>query len=173
MKNLIKGFTLIELLVVLVIVSLLTVLSYRYYGPVKIRAYNVVALIDMRNIRTAMEAEYADYLRYPSSIVKKNKKHDWLSSKDILKGDVIDFVTSKNIYVYYKANSAGSIYLCAVKHLQGNRVYLSGSKVSKTYYMENSLTDIEISQPKIISLLPPVYFDDKLIKSNKSIWKSL
>lgn len=55
-----RGFSLIELLVVIAIVSILSGLAIPQYKIYKQRAFDMVALSDLRNIATAEEAYFVD-----------------------------------------------------------------------------------------------------------------
>jgi type IV pilus assembly protein PilA len=60
-----KGFTLIELLVVVAIIAILAAIAIPQFAAYRTRAYNSSAESDLRNLKTTMEAYYADYQRYP------------------------------------------------------------------------------------------------------------
>jgi prepilin-type N-terminal cleavage/methylation domain-containing protein len=60
-----KGFTLLDVLTVVAIVCVLSsmaVLQFRNYHQ---KANNAAALNDLRNVKSALEAYYADYHNYP------------------------------------------------------------------------------------------------------------
>ncbi len=60
-----KGFTLVELLVVVAIIGILAAIAIPQFAAYRTRAYNGSTQSDLRNFKTAMEAYYADYQRYP------------------------------------------------------------------------------------------------------------
>jgi type IV pilus assembly protein PilA len=60
-----KGFTLIELLIVVAIIAILAAIAIPQFGAYRIKAYNSAAEADLRNLKTALEAYYADAQNYP------------------------------------------------------------------------------------------------------------
>ena len=65
MKNQ-KGFTLVELLVTVAIIGVLASMAIPLYSLYKKKAYNAMALSDLRNAFTAQEAYYIDHGEYRS-----------------------------------------------------------------------------------------------------------
>ena len=60
-----KGFTLIELLIVVAIIGILASIAIPQFARYRERAYNASAQSDLRNLRTDLEAFFADNFRYP------------------------------------------------------------------------------------------------------------
>ena len=60
-----KGFTLIELLVVVAIIGILAAIAIPQFAKYRQSAFNSAAQSDMRNVKTALEAFYADNQEYP------------------------------------------------------------------------------------------------------------
>ena len=60
-----SGFTLIELLVVIAIIAILAAIAIPQYAKYRQSANNAVAKSDLANLRTAVEAYYADNSVYP------------------------------------------------------------------------------------------------------------
>lgn len=61
-----KGFTLIELLIVVAIIAILAAIAIPQFSAYRIKAYNSAAEADLRNLKTALEAYYADAQHYPN-----------------------------------------------------------------------------------------------------------
>ena len=60
-----KGFTLIELLIVVAIIGILAAIAIPQFASYRQKAYNSAAQSDLKNLKTAMEAYYADNQEYP------------------------------------------------------------------------------------------------------------
>jgi prepilin-type N-terminal cleavage/methylation domain-containing protein len=60
-----KGFTLIELLVVIAIIAILAAIAIPQFAAYRMRSYNAAAESDVRNLKTSMEAYFADHQQYP------------------------------------------------------------------------------------------------------------
>ncbi len=59
-----KGFTLIELLIVVAIIGILAAIAIPQFAAYRERAFNSAAQSDLRNFKTAMEADYSDNFEY-------------------------------------------------------------------------------------------------------------
>jgi len=66
MKKNQKGFTLIELLIVVAIIAILAAIAIPQFSAYRVKAYNAAAEADIRNLKTALEAFYADAQQYPN-----------------------------------------------------------------------------------------------------------
>jgi prepilin-type N-terminal cleavage/methylation domain-containing protein len=60
-----RGFTLVELLIVVAIIGILAAIAIPQFAAYRIRSFNASAQSDVRNMRTDMEAYYADNFNYP------------------------------------------------------------------------------------------------------------
>jgi len=133
-----KGFTLIELLVVISIITILAAISVPQFAKYRVRAYNVTAISDLRNIKTTLEAEYVDLLAYPDGPLDGSEDGSGVSAV------MGDFMPSNHVEVVYTAAVAGDdpqMYVLATKHRDGNRVYGTSSHASLLYYKENADDD--------------------------------
>ena len=63
-----QGFTLIELLIVVVITGLLAAIAIPKFFNSKEKAYDAVAVHELRGLVTLAEAYFAENLDYPSSV---------------------------------------------------------------------------------------------------------
>ena len=60
-----SGFTLIELLIVIAIIGILASIAIPQFASYRQKSYNAAAQSDLRNVKTNLEAYYADYQHYP------------------------------------------------------------------------------------------------------------
>jgi len=67
-----KGFTLIELLIVVVIIGILAAIAIPKFANTKEKAYIAAMKSDLRNLVTAQESYFADYVTYTSSQANLN-----------------------------------------------------------------------------------------------------
>ncbi|MDY6822093.1 MAG: prepilin-type N-terminal cleavage/methylation domain-containing protein [Deferribacterota bacterium] len=129
-----KGFSLIELMISLLIVLILFILSVEYYKPLMKRAYNYVALSDLRNFATALEGSYIDKMGYPKALVD-NLTGEWLPENVFrLIDDTIGYMPSKDVLVYYDSDGLEN-YIIATKHVKGDKIYIKTSMTSSIYYI--------------------------------------
>ena len=61
-----KGFTLIELMIVIAIIGILAAIAIPQFSSYRAKAYNSAAVSDARNMRTDLEAYYAEWEMYPN-----------------------------------------------------------------------------------------------------------
>ena len=60
-----KGFTLIELLIVVAIIGILAAIAIPQFASYRMRGFNAGANSDLKNMKTSLEAYFADNQRYP------------------------------------------------------------------------------------------------------------
>ena len=60
-----KGFTLIELMIVIAIIGILAAIAIPQFSRYRAKSYNSASLADARNLRTDLEAYYAEWESYP------------------------------------------------------------------------------------------------------------
>ena len=60
-----KGFTLVEILIVVSIIGILATIAIPAYLNQRAKGYNAAALADAKNVKTSLEAFYAEVHRYP------------------------------------------------------------------------------------------------------------
>ena len=61
-----KGFTLIELMIVIAIIGILAAIAIPQFSAYRTKSYNSAGQADMRNVKTVLEAFYADAQQYPA-----------------------------------------------------------------------------------------------------------
>ncbi len=67
-----RGFTLIELLIVVAIIAILAAIAIPQFAKYKERAARSTAVSDATNLASEIEAYYADYDSYPTSVSGSN-----------------------------------------------------------------------------------------------------
>jgi len=60
-----KGFTLIELMIVIAIIGILAAIAIPQFASYRAKSFNSASVSDIRNIRTDLEAYYAENEAYP------------------------------------------------------------------------------------------------------------
>jgi type II secretion system protein G len=63
-----KGFTLIELLIVIVIIGILAAIAIPKFATTKEKAYLTAMKSDLRNLATAEEAYFSDWIAYTTNV---------------------------------------------------------------------------------------------------------
>ena len=171
-----KAFTLIELMVVLLIIYILVILSFVYYKPIMKRAYNLVALSDLRNFTVSLEYSYIDNMSYPKCLID-NISREWLPPSAFQLDDSIGFIPSKNVIVYYDSDGKEA-YLLATKHIKGDKVFIKSSNSSRIYSMyidvDNKSDNTTLSIfPDIVLPEPSPLINDYYFSEHKQVFNPL
>lgn len=172
----VSSFTLVELLVVLLIIYVLVILSFIYYKPIMKRAYNSVALSDLRNFTIYLEAAYIDNMSYPECLID-NISRGWLPSSAFELDDSIGFIPSKDVIVYYDSN-AGEDYILATKHMKGDKMFIKSSNASRIYSIDidndTKRNDDSVTiYPVIVLPEPSPLLNDYYFTEHKNIFNPL
>lgn len=61
-----KGFTLIELMIVIAIIGILAAIAIPQFSSYRAKSFNTASVSDVRNLRTDLEAYYAEWEQYPN-----------------------------------------------------------------------------------------------------------
>lgn len=77
------GFTLIELMIVIAIIGILAAIAIPQFTAYRTRSFNAAANTDLRNLATAQEAYYADYLDYCNSVGRLCGTYGAITSKGV------------------------------------------------------------------------------------------
>ncbi len=142
-----RGFTLIELLVVIAIIAILAAIAIPQFAKYRVKAYNAAAESDLRQIRTTLEALYADYYTYGTDDVT-DATGTFSIATTVNSGNTSSTTTYATIGL-----STGVIadlkledqhYTVATGHKAGNRVFCGDSDASRIYYKEVASSDLPI-----------------------------
>ena len=121
MERVRKGFTLIELLVVVAIIAILAAIAIPQYAKYRRKAFNAAAESDLRNLKTAMEAAYADTEEYPTINNCTAGPVNEIS-------DNVTTGVSKGVTVCI--DSGGQHYSAASEHVSGDVIYTTSDNTT-------------------------------------------
>jgi hypothetical protein len=132
------------------------------------RAYDLVALSDLRNFTVTLEYSYIDNMSYPKCLID-NISREWLPPNAFELDDSIGFIPSKDVIVYYNSNG-GEDYILATKHIMGDKIFIKSSNASRIYSIDidndterndDSVTIFpDITLPEPSPLLNDYYFTE-------------
>ncbi len=129
-----RGFTLIELLVVIAIIAILAAIAIPQFAKYRVRAFNSAAQSDLKNVRTTMEAIYANFQTYGNISIPSATQNARLLDTTV----GIDENVSLSRGVHLSVYSAGTHYMAGTYHEQGDRIFCADSDVSNIYYTQLS-----------------------------------
>lgn len=127
-----KGFTLIELLVTVAIIGILASIAIPAFSDYKKRAFDAAAISDLRNLKTAQEAYYAD-------------NQDYYFGDGDLSSILPGFILSSNVVVTLDAG-ADNLYIAASEHQKSENIFCydhSRDDINKEFilYNKSSVSD--------------------------------
>lgn len=143
-----KGFTLVELLIAVAIVGILAAIAIPQFDAYRRRAYNAAANSDLRNVRTAEEAMFAEYQDYGSSAIIPLSLS--ITLVGATSGASQTVVISSGVYTGAKVlESSGRnvTYTAAAKHTNGDSGFGTEAEIQGLYrnsfipagiYLQNS-----------------------------------
>ncbi|HEU5175703.1 MAG TPA: prepilin-type N-terminal cleavage/methylation domain-containing protein [Gemmatimonadaceae bacterium] len=111
-----KGFTLIELLIVVVIIGILAAIAIPKFANTKEKAYVASMKSDLKNMSTAQEAYFADYLKYFSG--SASNAGGISTPLVVTTGAVVDtvFAASSGVTVTVSVNADSSGWQAKAEH---------------------------------------------------------
>lgn len=130
-----KGFTLIELLIVVAIIGILAAIAIPQFSAYRQRAYNSAGQSDLRNFKTAMEADFADNQQYQ---VIADATFNSTGTTATVTGILSQYKTSTNVDLL--VDSEVGEYAAVSSHLNGDRVFGSSSNESVLYRLVDGKT---------------------------------
>ncbi len=101
-----RGFTLIELIIVVVIIGILASIAIPKFGTTKEKAYVAGMKADLRNMVTAQEAYFADWVTYASTTTNL--------SYNVSTGNTVNLVSSSGSGWSATATNTGTAKTCGI-----------------------------------------------------------
>ncbi|MGB9823957.1 MAG: type IV pilin protein [Candidatus Hydrothermia bacterium] len=156
-----RGFTLIELLIVLSIFSILITVAIAFFKHSRISAFNATAEYDLTNVRTFLEAIYAEYKTYPEVLRNPETGRVLLEVRIGDETDTVTFLTSRSVFIQVKEDPLRSSYTAIAKHKSGDTYFGIDSDSPHMYFKQNNsyvggVEDVFLPDPT----LGQVDFDD-------------
>ncbi len=131
-----KGFTLIELMIVVAIIGILAAIAIPQFSSYRVKAFNAAALSDLHTVKLAEESQYADSQTYGKTAAASATVAQGTGAAVAVGSAFIGtnaLGLSKNVKADASTDSAGTTYIAAAGHLQGNLDYGFDSDAAPTY----------------------------------------
>ncbi len=125
-----RGFTLIELLVVIAIIAILAAIAIPQFAKYRLRAFNSAAESDLRNIRTTMEAVFADYQTYGTVSINNGNQNVTIADSSVGFNETVGLSSGVYVDLYSNVNQ----YLAGSVNQKGDRKFCADSDVSNLYW---------------------------------------
>ena len=133
-----RGFTLIELLVVIAIIAILAAIAIPQFAKYRVRAFNSAAESDLRNIRTTLEAVFADYQSYGNTDVALTTGTLSITTPGATTENIS---LSNGVYAGIDFANDGTNYTAASGHINGDRAFCADSDDSSIWWKTKSVGD--------------------------------
>ena len=166
-----KGFTLVELMIVVAIIGILAAIAIPQFAQYRIRGFNSSALSDIRNLTTAQEAFFADWLLYAVTFDVDGGANDLdelTAGGGLLEGpsnaDMVlaqyardehrqlPLAIGNGVVIQSDVVASTAVSYAAIsKHLQGNTMYGGSNNITAIYRDQKTLEPGEGGTVKPIS----------------------
>ncbi|MDX8411812.1 MAG: prepilin-type N-terminal cleavage/methylation domain-containing protein [Mariprofundaceae bacterium] len=162
-----KGFTLIELMIVVAIIGILAAIAIPQFAAYRVRAFNSASESDLRNLKLAEEALFADTQQYGTVVAKDATgaagpgalasavAAPWFIATSDNDGTVVEQVQagfSTNVDAITSTDAGEASFTAFTGHLQGDRVYGIDSDATAIYWASKDAGTV-FADPGIASIV--------------------
>ena len=135
-----EGFTLIELLIVVAIIAILAAIAIPQFSAYRRRGYNAAANSDLRNLRTAEEAMFADYQDYGSGSVAVGTGGTMTLTNSTSQTQTTGLSASVGAVAIVATSTVGgstknTSFIAKATHASGDRVFGADSDSSSLFWI--------------------------------------
>ena len=118
------------------IIGILAAIAIPQFSTYRVKGYNAAAISDCKNLKTSLEAYYADHQTYPDDM----KRLNYVASKDVEIGYSPNCNSTYNQYTYSAETSCNG-YGIAAFHKQGDRIMVANSSKPQIFFKLKSEPD--------------------------------